>query len=154
MQDKIQIYSDGACANNGKNKGIGGWGAVLLFKGHKKEISGNELNTTNNEMEMKAVVEALKTLKTKQYPVIVYSDSQYIVKGMNQGWYHKWVVNDWTTKEGEPVKNKHLWKALIHYKRYLNLTFIHVKGHDGIKYNEVADDLAVTAKKELIAMQN
>lgn len=149
----IEIYTDGACANNGKNKGIGGWGAVLCFKEHKKEIYGGEINTTNNKMELLAVIKALETVRTKQYSITIYTDSAYIVDCVNQGWYFKWISNNWETSQGEPVKNKYLWKRLIYLKTIFDIKFVHVKGHSGIELNERADELAVRGKKEIINWQ-
>lgn len=146
---EIVIYTDGACSNNkGKNKGLGGWGAVLCFGTNQKEIYGGEPNTTSNKMELTAVIQALKLIKTKKYPVKVYSDSAYIVDCMNQGWYYKWIQNGWKTKDGELVKNQDLWEWLISAKKVFNLSFVHVKGHSGILLNERADQLAVKGKKE------
>ena len=110
--EEITIYTDGACSGN---PGPGGWGAVLMYKGNKKEISGGKLNTTNNEMEITAVIQALKNLK---YPcnVKLYSDSAYVVNCFNQGWIYNWRKNGWKNASKEPVKNKELWEEL-----YMNL---------------------------------
>ena len=143
----IEIWTDGACANNGKNKGIGGWGAVLCFKEHRKEIYGTEINATNNEVELLAVIRAIEAVKTKQYPITIYSDSAYIVDCVNHGWYCKWINNDWKTSEGEPVKNKLIWKRLLYLRTQFDIKFVLVKGHSGIELNERADELAVMAKK-------
>src|SRR6056297_3196312 len=96
-ENKIIIYSDGACSNNQSDNNLGGYGAVMLYKNHRKEIFGGEKNTTNNKMEMKAIIEALKLLKTNSIPVEIYTDSAYISNCINQKWYVKWMENGWKT---------------------------------------------------------
>lgn len=141
--DKIIIYTDGACAGNQSNENIGGYGAVLLYKGHRKEIYDGEINTTNNKMEMKACIEALKTLKTKDIPVEVYTDSAYVCNCINQKWYVKWRSNGWRNSKKDPVENKELWVELLELVESIeDIKFIKVKGHSGVELNELADDLA------------
>ncbi|AFS78251.1 ribonuclease H [Gottschalkia acidurici 9a] len=141
--DKIIIYTDGACSGNQNNENIGGFGAVLLYKDHKKEVYGGEINTTNNRMEIKACIEALKTLKRKDIPVEVYTDSAYVCNCINQKWYIKWRSNGWINSKKEPVENKELWMELLDLIESLeNLKFIKVKGHSGVELNELADSLA------------
>ena len=108
MEEKVIIYTDGACSGN---PGPGGWGAILMYKGAKKEISGGMKNTTNNIMEITAVIEALKCLKVES-DVQVYSDSAYTVNAFKQGWIYNWMKNGWKTASKEPVKNKELWQEL------------------------------------------
>ena len=108
MDEKVIIYTDGACSGN---PGPGGWGAILMYKGAKKEISGGMKETTNNIMEITAVVEALKCLKVES-DVQVYSDSAYTVNAFKQGWIYNWMKNGWKTANKEPVKNKELWQEL------------------------------------------
>ena len=106
MEEKVIIYTDGACSGN---PGPGGWGAILMYKGAKKEISGAMKNTTNNIMEITAVLEALKCLKVES-DVQVYSDSAYVVNAFKQGWIYNWIKKGWKTAGGESVKINDLWK--------------------------------------------
>jgi ribonuclease HI len=141
--NKIIIYTDGACSNNQKDNNLGGYGAVMLYKGHRKEIYGGEKNTTNNIMEMKAIIEALKLLKTYEIPVEIYTDSAYISNCMNQKWYENWIKNGWKTANKKPVKNKELWMEILKYADKINtITFHKVPGHSGVELNEKADELA------------
>ncbi len=142
-KNKIIIYADGACSNNQEDNNVGGYGAVMLYKNHKKEIFGGEKNTTNNKMEMKAIIEALKLLKTYSIPVEIYTDSAYIANCINQRWYEKWMKNGWKTANKKPVKNKELWMEIIDYMNKIgNITFHKVPGHSGVELNEKADELA------------
>lgn len=142
-KDKIIIYTDGACSNNQQDNNVGGYGAVMLYKNHKKEIYGGEKNTTNNKMEMKAIIEALRQLKTYSIPVEIYTDSAYISNCINQKWYEKWIENGWKTANKKPVKNKDLWLEIIDYiNKIENITFHKVAGHSGVELNEKADELA------------
>lgn len=143
LMDKIIIYTDGACAGNQNKINKGGYGAVLIYKDHRKEIYGGEINTTNNKMEVKACIEALKTLKRKDIPIEVYTDSAYLCNCINQKWYAKWRKNGWKNSKREPVENKQLWVELLEYVEVLeDITFIKVKGHSGVELNELADELA------------
>lgn len=141
--EKVIIYTDGACSGN---PGPGGWGSILMYKGNKKEISGGLKNTTNNVMELTAVLEALKQLK---FPceVEVYSDSAYVVNAFNQKWIYGWIKNDWKNSSKEPVKNKELWQELYELTKIHNITFIKVKGHSDNEYNNRCDELARNAIK-------
>ncbi len=141
--DKIEIYTDGACLGN---PGRGGWGAVLLYKGHKKEISGNEQESTNNRMELKAVIEALRMLK-KSNDVMVYTDSKYVKDGISQ-WIFGWKKNGWKTAAKKPVKNVDLWQELDLEVAKHKVEWIWVRGHDGNHYNEIADELARSAAEK------
>lgn len=136
----VTIYTDGACSGN---PGPGGWGAVLLCGEHEKHMSGGQKETTNNQMELMAVIEALKSLK-KPCNVNLYTDSKYVMDGM-QSWIHNWKKNNWRTAAKKPVKNAELWKALDQATQRHNLTWHWVKGHSGDSYNELADSLAVNA---------
>lgn len=141
--DKIIIYTDGACSGNQNKENKGGYGAVMLYKGHKKEICGGEINTTNNRMELKGCIEALKTLKRTDIPVEVYSDSAYICNCINQKWYVKWRQNGWKNSSKKPVENKELWQELLGLVESIkSIRFIKVKGHSGVELNELADQLA------------
>lgn len=142
-RDKIIIYTDGACSNNQSSDNIGGYGAILTYKNHKKEIFGGSINTTNNIMELKAMIEALKLVKNKKIETEVYSDSAYIVNCINQKWYENWRRNNWKNSKKDPVKNKELWMELIDLiESFDNIKIIKVKGHSGIDLNEKADELA------------
>lgn len=141
--EKIIIYTDGACSGNQSSENIGGYGAVLKYRGYTKEIYDGEINTTNNKMEIKACVEALKSLKRKDIPVEVYTDSAYVCNCINQKWYVKWQKNGWKNSKKEPVENKELWAALLDEVEDLDeVVFIKVKGHSGVELNEYADRLA------------
>lgn len=137
MHDVV-IYTDGSCRKNKK----GGWGSILIYKETVKEISGSSFNTTNNQMELQAPIEALKLLKFK-CNVTIYSDSQYVVNGANS-WMYKWISNNWTTSTNKPVKNVDLWKELYGLCSLHNVKFKWVKGHNGDFYNERCDILATS----------
>jgi ribonuclease HI len=134
----IYIYTDGGCAGNQHDTNIGGYGAILQYGEHKKEIYGNEKNTTNNIMEMSAVIEALKLVTDKESNVEVYSDSAYVVECFKKKWYVNWEKNGWKTSKKTPVENKTLWIELIELVHSFNLvTFFKVKGH--LDVNKTAD---------------
>ncbi len=143
--EKITIYTDGACSGN---PGPGGWAAVLLFNGNKKEISGGLKDTTNNVMEITAVLEGLKALK---FPceVQLFSDSAYVVNTFEQGWIYNWMKKGWKTASGGPVKNKELWQKLYELTQIHKVTFNKVKGHADVEYNNRCDELARNAIKNL-----
>ena len=136
--EKVVIYTDGACSGN---PGPGGWGSILMYKDNKKEISGGNKNTTNNIMELTAVIEGLKMLK---YPceVDLYSDSSHVVNGFEKGWIYNWIKNDWKTSDKKPVKNKELWQKLYDLTKIHKVNFIKVKGHSDNEYNNRCDELA------------
>lgn len=138
MEEKVIIYTDGACSGN---PGPGGWGAILMYKDAKKEISGGMKNTTNNIMEITAVVEALKCLKVES-DVQVYSDSAYTVNAFKQGWIYNWMKNGWKTANKEPVKNKELWQELYALTKKHKVEFIKVKGHADNEFNNRCDEMA------------
>ena len=143
--DKVIIYTDGACSGN---PGPGGWGAVLMYKENKKEISGGKKDTTNNVMEITAVIEGLKLLK---YPceVEIYSDSSYVVNCFEKGWIYNWMKNNWKTSGKDPVKNQELWKELYDLTKIHKVKFNKVKGHSDNEYNNRCDELARNAIKKL-----
>ena len=130
------------------NPGPGGWGAILMYGETKKEISGANKETTNNIMEITAVIEGLKLLK---YPceVEVYSDSAYVVNAFNQGWIYNWQKNNWKTASKDPVKNRELWEQLYSLTTKHKVKFIKVKGHSDNEFNNRCDFLATSAIKEL-----
>lgn len=142
---KVTIYTDGACSGN---PGPGGWGAVLICDDVKKEISGAKKDTTNNIMEMTAVLEALKLLKY-ECDVKIYSDSAYVVNAFNQGWIYNWRKNNWKTANKEPVKNRELWEELYDLTKKHKTEFIKVKGHSDNELNNRCDYLATSAIKEV-----
>lgn len=143
--EKVTIYTDGACSGN---PGPGGWAAVLIYNENRKEISGGKKETTNNIMELTAVIEALKLLK---YPceVDLYSDSAYVVNGFNQGWIYNWKKNNWKTSSKEPVKNKEIWEELYNLTKIHKVNFKKVKGHSTNELNNRCDELAREAIKNL-----
>ena len=141
MEEKVIIYTDGACSGN---PGPGGWGAILMYKGLKKEISGGMKETTNNIMEVTAVIEALKCLKVES-DVQVYSDSAYTVNAFNQGWIYNWMKKGWKTASGDAVKNKELWQELYDLTKKHKVEFIKVKGHADNEFNNRCDELARNA---------
>ena len=138
MEEKVIIYTDGACSGN---PGPGGWGAILMYKSAKKEISGGMKNTTNNILEITAVIEALKCLKVES-DVQVYSDSAYTVNAFKQGWIYNWMKNGWKTANKEPVKNKELWQELYDLTKKHKVEFIKVKGHADNEFNNRCDEMA------------
>lgn len=130
------------------NPGPGGWGAILMYEQSKKEISGAKKNTTNNIMEITAVLEALKLLK-EECNVEIYSDSAYVVNAFNQGWIYNWQKNNWKTASKDPVKNRELWEELYALTQKHKVKFIKVKGHSDNEYNNRCDFLATSAIKNL-----
>ena len=141
--EEITIYTDGACSGN---PGPGGWGAILMMGDVRKEISGGSENTTNNIMELSAVIEALKLLK-RPCKVNVFSDSAYVVNAFNQKWIYGWIKNGWKNSSKEPVKNKELWQELYELTKTHEVEFIKVKGHADNEYNNRCDELARNAIK-------
>ncbi|MCT4552724.1 MAG: ribonuclease HI [Alphaproteobacteria bacterium] len=141
---KIKIYTDGACSGN---PGIGGWGAILIYGNKEKEISGGNPETTNNQMELTAVIEALKILK-KDCQIELYTDSKYVMDGITK-WIHNWQKNNWKTAAKKPVKNKELWQDLVKETSKHEINWNWIKGHNGDKYNEIADTLAVSEVEKL-----
>lgn len=139
--DKVIIYTDGACSGN---PGPGGWGAILIYNDSKKELSGGNSNTTNNIMEMTAVIEALKILK-RPCEVNLYSDSAYVVNAFLQNWVKNWIKNNWKTSDKKDVKNKELWLELIELTKIHKVTFHKVKGHADNDLNNRCDELARNA---------
>lgn len=136
--EEITIYTDGACSGN---PGPGGWGAILMFGDTKKEISGGLNNTTNNVMELTAVIEALKMLK-RPCKVDLYSDSAYVVNAFLQKWIYGWIKKNWKTAGNDPVKNKELWQELYSLTKIHKVTFHKVKGHADNEFNNRCDELA------------
>ena len=138
---EITIYTDGACSGN---PGPGGWGAMLMYGEHRKEISGGDAHTTNNRMELTGPIEALELLK-QPCKVRLYSDSAYLVNAFNQRWIANWQRNGWQTSQKKPVENKELWQRLLELCRTHEVEFIKVKGHADNAENNRCDELARAA---------
>ena len=135
---KVDIYSDGACSGN---PGMGGWGVVLIYNGHIKELSGYNNYTTNNRMELFSIIQGLKCLKEK-CSVTVYSDSAYAVDAINKGWVNKWENSGWKTADKGEVKNRDLWTDLLLTISGHEVEFVKVKGHSDNFYNNRCDEMA------------
>ena len=138
MKKDEVIYTDGACSGN---PGPGGWSAVLIYNEIEKQISGGKKETTNNEMELTAVVKALSALK-EECNVTLYSDSAYVINSLTKGWLENWINSGWQTADHKPVKNVELWKELNELIHKQNVKFEKVKGHSDVKYNNICDSLA------------
>ncbi len=138
---RVQLFSDGACSGN---PGPGGYGVILKYNEHKKEFSAGYKSTTNNRMELMAIIVGLESLKEK-CQVDVYSDSKYIVDAINQGWVEKWRTNNWKRNKKEIAKNIDLWIKLLNLLDKHIVTMNWVKGHAGHPENERCDKMAVTA---------
>lgn len=146
MKKTIRIYCDGSCLRN--PGGAGGWAAILLYAGYCRELFGNEKDTTNNRMELMAVIKALSALKRDDVPVEVFTDSKYVRNGITE-WVFRWKKNGWRTSAGGDVKNRDLWERLNKLCKRLHPTFNWVPGHSGIPENERADYLAGEAARSL-----
>lgn len=142
---EVTIYTDGACSGN---PGPGGWASILMAGGVKKELSGGERDTTNNRMELMAVIEGLSALK-RPCKVDVYSDSAYVVNAFSQNWIEKWIKNGWKNSAKAEVANSDLWKRLIELTSLHDVTFHKVKGHADNEFNNRCDELAVAEWKRL-----
>ncbi len=140
----VEIFTDGACSGN---PGPGGWGAVLRYNGVEKELSGGEANTTNNRMELSAVIFALEALKEPCH-VVLYSDSQYVCNALKLGWAKKWRANGWMRNKKEPALNPELWERLLTLCEKHELEINWVKGHAGHPENERCDRLAVAQSRK------
>lgn len=141
---QVEIFTDGACQGN---PGPGGWGAILRFGAHEKEISGGDSDTTNNRMELSGVIEALKMLK-EPCKVDLYSDSQYVCNALSKGWAKKWRANGWMRNKKEPALNPELWAELLKLTEIHQVTVHWIKGHAGHPENERCDRLAVAAAEQ------
>lgn len=147
---EVTIYTDGGCRGNGNEQAVGGYGCVLIYKDKIKEIKKGFERTTNNIMELTAVIDALSMLK-EPCRVKLHSDSAYVVNAFNQGWIDKWQKNGWKNSNKEPVKNKELWEKLIELTKIHEVEFIKVKGHSDDFYNNRCDELANLAMDEIEA---
>ena len=128
----VNIYTDGACAGNQNESNVGGWGCVLEYQGREKELCGGEINTTNNRMELTALVEALSALKEKGLDLRVFSDSSYLVNCFRNGWYKGWQKNGWRNSKKQPVENRELWERLLELLEGNSASFFLVKGHQSL----------------------
>lgn len=146
-EDAVVVYTDGACSGN---PGAGGWAAILSFKGKEKILSGGEENTTNNRMELMAVIMGLESVKENQN-IKVYSDSAYVVNAFNQNWLSNWQKNNWKTSGKSEVLNKDLWQRLLKVVEKHNVEFIKVKGHSDNENNNRCDALA---REEILKLQD
>ncbi|HYV03527.1 MAG TPA: ribonuclease HI [Blastocatellia bacterium] len=141
---KVTIYTDGACLGN---PGPGGYGVVLLYGGHRKELSGGFRLTTNNRMEMMAVIVGLQALKGR-CAATVCSDSQYVVRAISEGWAAKWRANNWKRNKKEMAVNPDLWEQLLDLCEQHEVQMVWVRGHSGVKENERCDELSVAAANQ------
>lgn len=139
QQNYIVIFTDGGASGN---PGPGGWGAVLLFGKNKKELGGGFAHTTNNRMELFAVISALEALKHDKYKVALFSDSRYVVDSITKGWAHKWKTNGWKKADKKRAENVDLWEKLLQLLQKLDVQFHWVKGHANIDLNERCDQIA------------
>ena len=143
---KVFLYTDGACSGN---PGPGGWGAILVYGSNELELSGGEKETTNNRMELTAVIEGLKRLNQKCFVTIV-TDSKYVADAFNKGWIWNWMEKGWKKSDGKPVLNPDLWQKLIHEISKHEYKIEWIKGHAGYSYNERCDKMAVENCKKCL----
>lgn len=136
---EVTIYTDGACSGN---PGPGGYGAILIYNGVEKEISGGMESTTNNQMEMLGVIKSLELLKEK-CKVTLYSDSAYVINAINNKWIYSWKKNNWIKSDKKKAKNIELWEKILELIEKHDITFVKVKGHADNEYNNRCDKLAV-----------
>ena len=141
---QVELYTDGACSGN---PGPGGWGCVLIYKGIEKELSGGEAETTNNRMELLAVISGLEALR-EPCAVTLYSDSKYVIDALTLGWAVKWRANGWMRNKKESAKNPELWERLLSLCEKHKMSYVWVKGHAENEYNNRCDKLAVAESKK------
>ena len=149
MKKQVTVYTDGACSGN---PGPGGWGAILMYQDQKKELSGFEPDTTNNRMELTAVIEAIRALKSP-CELSIHTDSAYVCNAFQNGWLENWLSNGWKTASKRPVENQDLWLALLDALKPHSVQFIKVKGHSDNPFNNRCDELARNAVKQALAQQ-
>jgi len=142
---KVYLYTDGACSGN---PGPGGWGAILCYGGHERELSGGEHGTTNNRMELTAVIEGLSALK-EPCEVEICSDSTYVIDSIKKGWVYNWQRNGWRKSDKSPALNADLWQRLLPLLKKHKVSLVWVRGHTGHPENERCDQLAVAYYKNL-----
>ncbi|MDD6187772.1 MAG: ribonuclease HI [Oscillospiraceae bacterium] len=143
---KVEIFTDGACSGN---PGPGGWGAILRYNGVEKELSGGERQTTNNRMELCAVLNALSALK-EPCEAVLTSDSKYVIDSVSKGWVYSWQKKGWKKSDGKPALNVDLWEKLLPLLEMHNVTFVWIKGHAGHPENERCDALAVKEREKFV----
>lgn len=141
MKKHVDIYTDGACKGN---PGPGGYGVVLIYRETEKQMSRGYRNTTNNRMELLAAITALEALNESCH-VTLYSDSQYLINGLTKGWAKKWKANNWIKSDKKKALNTDLWEKLLKLEEEHEIEYVWVRGHNGNKYNEICDRLAVEA---------
>lgn len=148
MNDRpeVEMFTDGACSGN---PGPGGWGTILRCKGAEKELSGGEAQTTNNQMELTAVIKGLQALK-KPCNVTLYSDSKYVCDALTKGWAKKWQKNNWKKSDGKKALNIPLWEELLSLCEIHKINIIWVKGHAGHPENERCDEMAVSQSRKYL----
>jgi ribonuclease HI len=146
----VNIYTDGACSGNQHKANIGGWGAILEYAGHEKELFGGEANTTNNRMEMTALLAALRCLKKEGLHIRVFADSAYLLNCFRNKWYVSWRRNHWKTAKNAPVENRDLWEELLTFLDLYSFSFFKVKGH----VNPDGAETALRAAYEKFLEQN
>lgn len=142
---EVTLYTDGACSGN---PGPGGWGAILVYMGYKKEMSGSEKETTNNRMELMAAIEGMSALK-EPCKVRLVSDSKYLIDGLSKGWARSWRSKGWKKSDGKKALNIELWEKLLELEDYHSIEYEWVKGHAGHPYNERCDEMAVAEYSKL-----
>lgn len=141
----VDIYTDGACSGN---PGAGGWGAIIVYKGKEKVLSGSEAQTTNNRMELYAVIAALRALR-EPCDITLCSDSRYVIDGLSKGWASSWRTHGWKKSDKKPALNPDLWGELLDLCEKHKISYEWIKGHDGHPYNERCDALAVGEYEKL-----
>ncbi|HVI38580.1 MAG TPA: ribonuclease HI [Gaiellales bacterium] len=142
MAEVVELWTDGACSGN---PGPGGWGAILIWNGHERELSGGEADTTNNRMELMSVIMGLAAI-TRPMDVVINTDSAYVEQAFTKGWLEQWRRNGWRTASKQAVKNQDLWQRLAEEAGRHNVSFQRVRGHTGVEMNERADQLAVAER--------
>lgn len=147
--EPIIVFCDGACSDNQSARNVGGWGVVLKYGQHVKELHGGERNTSNQRMELTACIKALEAIKAKDKPIVIYSDSAYLVNCMNERWYERWRRNGWKNVKKKPVENRELWERLLELLEQRDVRFKKVEGHAGVELNERADELARLGIREV-----
>ena len=148
MKKQVTIYTDGACSGN---PGPGGWGAILMYQEQKKELSGFEPETTNNRMELRAVIEAVRALKVSCV-IKIHTDSAYVCNAFHQNWLNNWKANGWKTASKRDVENQDLWRELLDVLQIHKFEFVKVKGHSDNPFNNRCDELARLAIKQALAV--
>jgi len=142
VAEVVELWTDGACSGN---PGPGGWGAILVWNGHERELSGGEAETTNNRMELMSVIMGLAAI-TRPMDVVINTDSAYVEQAFTKGWLELWQQNGWRTASKQAVKNQDLWQRLAEEAARHNVSFQRVRGHTGVEMNERADQLAVAER--------